>query len=141
MGKRDHQPSIPVVLAFLLCDKIVQEAGTGKKTIVGIFDRVWAESFPTVHGPFGIYAKLADAAGAYDLKIDILHLESNEMIGQGGMKALAGDDPLAVVDLVLNLPGIPLPKQGTYEFQLSANGVWIGRTKLIAARKKKGISK
>ncbi len=38
--------SPPKIGVFLLCDAAVQDPATGKSTLVGVFDRVFAPGFP-----------------------------------------------------------------------------------------------
>lgn len=44
---------IPSVLAILVCDWIIIEQGTEKKTLVGLFDRIQSRKFPTQR-PIGL---------------------------------------------------------------------------------------
>jgi hypothetical protein len=46
--------NIPSVLAIVLCDWIIIEQGTGKKTLVGLFDNLNAAVFPVLR-PMGFY--------------------------------------------------------------------------------------
>lgn len=53
-------PPHPVCNAFLICDYAIREEGTGKVSLVGVFENINARSFPVTHGLLCVYAKLTD---------------------------------------------------------------------------------
>ena len=69
-------PVLPKVNSFLLCDYIIQEHRTGKKSLIGIFHNIIAGQFPFAHPSLFIYANLSDAMGTYDFEIRLLDLET-----------------------------------------------------------------
>jgi len=66
--------NIPSVLAIVLCDWIIIEQGTGKKTLVGLFDNLNAPAFPFLR-PLGFYARLTDLDGDYKFDVRVVRLE------------------------------------------------------------------
>ena len=74
------EQSIPFVTAILLCDAAITEAGSGKKTLVGIFDRIFTRSIPADHGPFWLYAKMTDMHGSNSIRIEIVHLKTEKKL-------------------------------------------------------------
>jgi hypothetical protein len=124
-----EEPPIPSVLSFLLCDQIITEANTTKKSLIGLFDRLFVRSLPAFHPVVWVFAKLADAEGEYKFRVEVVRLESDRPVGRAISPNAEVPSRLQNIDLVLRLP-IPFEELGTYEFQLYANDVWIGRTKL-----------
>jgi len=122
--------NIPSVLATLLCDWIIVEQGTAKKTLVGLFDILTVAAFPTVQS-MGFYARLTDLEGHYHFDVRVVRLagEEEELLG-GAQAEFRADDRLAILEMALNLPPVPLAAPGRYEFQLFADGVYIGRAAL-----------
>jgi hypothetical protein len=124
-------PSIPTVLALLLCDQVITDATSGKKTLVGLFDSMHPPNVPFPAPPFCIYARLSDAEGKYNFRVDIVHLEQDQKLGGVQVGEATAPDRLRFVDLVMQMPpGLPLT-YGTYEFQLFANDVFIGRAIML----------
>lgn len=122
--------SIPSVLSFLICDMIIIEAGTGKKSIVGVFDTMYAHGEPG-WSRIGVYARLTDMEGAYKFTIRLVHLgDQEELIAWVETPENRVDDRLAMVEIALNLPPVRFPKLGRYEFQLFANDIYMGRATL-----------
>jgi hypothetical protein len=126
------QPPTPVLKAFLVCDQIIQEAQTGKKSLIGVFHELRAEHFPAVHPVLWIYANLTDAHGRYAFQIRFLDVERNHVLGQGVPPPIEIPGPLQTTELSAMLRNVALPRPGTYEFQLIANGNLIA-TKAIRA--------
>jgi len=114
-------PPKPEVKAFLLCDYVLHEAGTNKKSLIGIFEQVNSPRFPFRHGKMSVYANLADAHGAYELTLRLVRLRDGKILLEAkGMRVTVGD-PLQVSELGVNLEGIVFEEPGKYEFALYGN--------------------
>lgn len=111
----------PVVKAFLICDQIIQDAQTGKKSLIGVFHELRAERFPAVHPLLWIYANLTDAHGRYAFQIRLVDVERGEVLGRGEPPSLDIPGPLQTTELSAQLRNVALPRPGTYEFQLISN--------------------
>jgi len=72
-------PSVPAVLALLLCDQVITDAQTHKKSLIGVFQNVNSFSFPAPL-KVALYAKLADAEGNYDLKVRVVRLKDDSLL-------------------------------------------------------------
>ncbi|MEK7403640.1 MAG: hypothetical protein AAB225_00895 [Acidobacteriota bacterium] len=119
---------MPSVLAVLVCDSVIVDSQTGKQSLIGIFDNIHS-----VQAPFsqrlGFYARMTDAEGEYKFVVRIVYLgDEEETVGGLETGAVVAANRLQVLNLALNLPPVPFPKFGRYEFQLLANDVYIGRT-------------
>ncbi|MCC7138940.1 MAG: hypothetical protein IT460_11005 [Planctomycetes bacterium] len=116
-------PEDPKVCAMLLCDHAHRDPSTGKFSLLGIFDRIHAKTFPATHGPFAIYLNLTNMHGAYNLAVQVLRADDESKVGETrAAQALTVRDPLSRVEMALHLPGgLPLAKAGGYVFRLTAN--------------------
>lgn len=122
--------AVPVLVAALLCDSAVADPTTGKKNLIGIFDKIWAGSFPTGR-PLSFYGKMTDAEGSYSLKVQIVHADKNKRIGKvSGEVGVA--NRLDAFDFVISFPPVLFEDPGRYEFQVFMNDVYVGRAVLDA---------
>lgn len=128
------KPPLPVIKAFLVCDQVIQDAQTGKKSLIGVFHELKATQFPAVHPSLWIYANLMDAHGRYTFEIRLLDISRNEALGKGAPPAIEIPGPLQVTELSAQLRNVTLPAPGTYEFQLLANDE-LAATKAIRVAK------
>jgi hypothetical protein len=111
----------PEVKAFLVCDQILHDAATNKKSLIGVFHDLAATRFPAVHPSLWIYANLTDARGRYDFEFRLVDVERNNILGSGSPPPLDIPDPLRTTEFSAQLRNVALPAPGTYEFQLVAN--------------------
>ncbi len=111
---------------MLVCDVAVADPGTGKKNLIGIFDRINVGRFPTQY-PMSVYLKLADAEGSYRLKVRYVQRDSGDILAE-----VEGDlqvaNRLQSCDLVVSFPPLEVPSEGRYEFQIWSNDIFLGGT-------------
>jgi len=122
---------VPTVLAMLLCDQVIVDAGTNKKSLIGVFDNLNSVGFPS-QTRIAIYAKLTDAEGKYDFRVRIVHLKDETLLGEFEIKGAAFADQLRPAELIIDLPALVFPEAGKYEFQLYANEIYLSRITMEA---------
>ena len=117
---------IPVLVAVLICDVAVADPSTGKKNLIGVFDRINVGRFPTEH-PMSVYLKLADAEGTYRLKVRYVRRDSGAILAevQGDLQVA---NRLQSCDLVVSFPPLPIQSEGRFEFQIWSNDIFLGGT-------------
>lgn len=114
----------PYPVAMLLCDVAIADPATGKKNLLGIFDRLYVGHFPTQH-PMTLYLRVTDAEGYYELAVRYVKSGPGQVLAEarGEMHV---SDRLAAVDMTLQWPPLPIPEEGRYEFQVWANSMFLG---------------
>jgi len=105
--------------AMLVCDVAIREEGTGKISLIGIFENVRALSFPVLHPQLTVYVKLTDAAGQYQLCLELVQLESANIIGRE--TPFTARDRMGSTELVFELHNLTFNAPGLYSFNLYAN--------------------
>lgn len=115
----------PIVHAFLVCDTIIIDSLTGKKSIIGAFTHLWAKTFPCQHPQVGVYFSLTDAEGKYGFDIQLVYLDKDQMVGKGSLPSIEIENRLATHDFGVNIPYLVFPGPGKYEFRLYADGNFI----------------
>jgi hypothetical protein len=64
--------SKPQLLAWLLCDGVHIDPGSGKHTILGVFSNIRAKHFPVIHPHMVWFMTLTDvAAGSHKMRISM----------------------------------------------------------------------
>jgi hypothetical protein len=121
----------PYLLAVLLCDVVINEEGTGKKTIVGTFDKLSSPSFPAGY-PFTIYVKITDAEGVYRIRLDYVSLSTDRVLASEEFPSMAIPNRLEPADLVFKIVA-PIPEPGSYEFRIYVDNAWLCRAPFTAA--------
>jgi hypothetical protein len=121
--------AIPVVKAFLVADAVIQDRATGKWSVIGVFDQIYAAGFPCFHPSVAIYAKLADAHGRYKVRVEFRDADDAILATFEGMELQVADATKAV-EFGVTTQHLPLKRPGRYEFQLYLNGEWAAATML-----------
>lgn len=124
---------VPVLVAVLVCDIAVPDPSTGKKNLIGIFNRINVGKFPTSR-PISMYLKLTDAEGYYEFDIRFVQLKTGAILA-GARGELTARDRLASTDLCIGFPPLPVPEEGRYEFQVWVNSMFLGSTFLDAVQR------
>jgi hypothetical protein len=115
----------PVVHAVLICDYTIRDGETGKVSVVGIFDRIFAADFPALHPGVFVYVNMADVEGEYTIGLELLRSDTMKRLGYGE-QGVTYTDRLAGAELVFDLRQLIFEEPGKYEFRVYANGAHIG---------------
>ena len=123
---------------MLICDYVITEHETGKKSLVGIFETISADQFPVVHHALSVYVKLTEANGNYRFQLDLVDLQNNQVLTKCEIpNELKITNPLKSSELVFNLHGLKFPHAGEYEFQIFSNGRIFGQKTFLVHDNKK----
>ncbi|MAD79819.1 MAG: hypothetical protein CMJ50_03095 [Planctomycetaceae bacterium] len=126
------RPKPPLQLLLLAaCDSVARDPGTGKPTLYGLFDVVWADSFPA-SGHFSVFAKIA-GSGKYLIVVELVPPAGKALeLGEATIqckKAGHGHIHLAFA-------GKMFRRSGTYRIRLKSDGQTIGQPISIQVKKR-----
>jgi hypothetical protein len=109
------------VNSIIVCDTMIRDVETGKRSLIGIFTRLRARSFPVAHASLCVYTRVIDAQGDYDFRLALVRSDTMEFIGEGNIH-VAIPDRLQYHEIGFRLAGMVFPEPGRYEFRLYADG-------------------
>ena len=122
-----HVPT-PKANAMLICDYVITEHSTGKKSLIGVFESIGTAQFPCLHNALFVYIKLTDAHGNYRFRLELIDLKTNNEIGNGEIPdEIEIDSPLRTHELVFHLQGLRFQHAGEYEFRIFGNDKIFGQ--------------
>jgi len=119
-------PPKPSLSALLVCDTVIEDKATNKKSIIGAFTNIWSQNFPCAHHHMGVYFCLTNADGAYEIRLRLTNSDSEQLLTEVGL-SIKISDILSINDFGINIPLVVFPKPGRFEFQLFANKEFLGR--------------
>lgn len=116
----------PTLVALLLCDMVIDDKLTNKKSAIGLFNTIVASRLPRVIPHMVVLASLTEINGQTGIELRLVRDTDNHVLlrSRGNVEA---PSPLATVELVFTLQGIQLPAAGAYGFELWGSGHLIGR--------------
>lgn len=117
---------IPTLLALLTCDRVIIEADGGKKTLVGLFDTIFASSVPASQN-VGLFARIIEGQGDHTLRVRIVNLAQGEAVLAALEGSIHFENPLEPVELAVNMP-LVFPTEGRYEVQVFVGEFYLGRS-------------
>ncbi len=119
-------PAVPTVVALVLCDQVIDDRLSNKKSAIGIFNTVVVPRVPTTISQFYVLASLTEFTGRTELELRLVRDADNQVLfsGQGAVEA---PDPLAIVDLVFAMQGLQVTDGGQHAFELLTGGTLLSR--------------
>jgi len=127
-------PETPMGLALLVCDTIIEDKLTGKKTLVGLFDRVHAGRLPCVHPAMNVFVSLTGGMGECPCEVVCEH-SSADAVAFSAKGKVSFKDPAQVVDLVFRLKGVRFPQEGTYWLRFLVDGIPIMMRRVMVLKR------
>lgn len=118
--------TVPTLVSLLLCDQVIDDRLTSKKSAIGLFNTIWVSSFPARIPQIAVMASLTEISGRTPLELRLARDTDNAVLmsSQGWIEA---PTPLAVVDLVFSMQGTQFPESGQHAFELLSRDELLGR--------------
>lgn len=128
--------------ALLICDRAVRDASTGKWTLEGIFDVVWAERFPAIHQSMDVYLRVRpdpeSGGGPWTVAL-VCRGPDGVLLPASSTPATATLDaqPSGLIETVVRLIGVPFRSPGDYVIEAHVGGRPVGATRLTVAEQRR----
>ena len=119
--------STPSVQAFLVCDCVIEDSLTKKKSLIGLFSHLQSVTFPFQHHQLGLYFCITDAEGTYRVEVDLMFVNTDQLVCRASLPDIVIGDRLQISDFGINIPALLFPAPGRYEFRLRMNGRMIAQ--------------
>src|SRR5688572_18248039 len=103
-----QKPS-PIPLAMLICDSVIEDKGSGKKSLIGLFNSITASQAPCTHGPLDVFLALTDGNGEYPVLLRCIRSDTEAPLIElpGKIKFL---NPQGVLEIHYHIGAITMPE-------------------------------
>lgn len=120
----DNQIKIPkpIPLAMIICDTVIDDATTHKKTLVGVFNAISSQRVPALHSSLNVFICLTEGRGEYNGILRCVHSGSNKSVLELNGK-INFTDIKEIIELNFELKGIVFPEFGEYRFEFLCNSM------------------
>lgn len=124
--------SKPQLLAWLTCDGVHIDPGSGKHTILGVFSNIQARQFPVTH-PFMVwFLTIADCApGTHKMRIS-MGLDPTRMQALLD-RPFNAEGPLQRINLINEIRNLSFPSAGDYSLLIEVDDEPLLATNLIVS--------
>ena len=119
--------SSPSIQAFLVCDCVIEDSLTKKKSLIGLFTHLQSVTFPFQHHQLGLYFCMTDAEGTYHIEIDLVFVNTDQLVCRASLPDIVSGDRLQISDFGIHIPALLFPAPGRYEFRLRMNSRMIAQ--------------
>jgi len=110
-----QQPT-PSGLAIVVCDQVIEDKLTNKKSLIGIFNSIAHPSFPCRHPALCVYVSLTEGRGTSQARLRIVYEETAQPVTEVN-GPIEFKDVNTVVELVFNFMGLEFPEPGLYSIE------------------------
>lgn len=107
-------------LAMIICDEVVEDKRTDKKSLIGLFNQILTNKVPAVHKKMHVYFSLTNGRGNYRTILQYSYLPEMKVLGQIHGE-VSFHDPNAILECDFELVDVLFPKEGKYNFQILVN--------------------
>jgi hypothetical protein len=123
----------PILLALVICDTVIREAGSGKLSLIGTFSGIFSTSFPMTHHSLSVYIAITEGRGRMKCRLRLVSLDDNNVVFE-----LPGDiefgGPMNVGEMVFQWNQVRFEKPGVYAFEFWVGNELLGSRKLHAQK-------
>ncbi len=115
---------------LVCCDKVIEEAVNGKKTVIGIFRNFNFPSLPTAYAlPWFIFAQITGLdSGGHSVAINVVHDQTQGVVFAAGLDI--PDTHPENADLLIPVQNVMFQKPGKHVVSLNIDGRQLGYTVL-----------
>lgn len=121
----------PMVLSFLLCDRLIIDANTGQQSLIGIVTQVQALKFPVASPPLWFFAELASGHGQVPVRFEIVDVNEARPPVIDVEVLMNFPDPRAIVHIGLRLPPLIFPEPGDYRLRMLSRGEFLADRRIV----------
>lgn len=124
--RKDVSVSPPTLVSLLICDQVIDDRLTGKKSAIGLFNTVLVPSVPTRIHQLTILAAVTEITARTPLELRLVR-DADTAVLMATQGFVDAPNPLATVDLIFSMQGVAIPTAGQFAFELLASGEPLGR--------------
>ena len=112
---------MPLPLAMVVCDSVIDDRKTGKKSLIGIFSNISAMKVPAIHSRLNVFISLTEGCGEYAASLKCLNVDQNKPIAELN-GPITFHSPSQIIEFNFELLGLPFTSFGNYRFDFFCNG-------------------
>jgi hypothetical protein len=114
-------PEKPIGIAMVICDQIIEDTATQKRSLIGLFNAIFAPSFPVTIHKLCVFVSLTQINGACPIELSC----TNETTGQEILKSIGNaqsNDPNAILEVGFEFDRMTFAAPGLHVFELMYEG-------------------
>ncbi|NMA43578.1 MAG: hypothetical protein GX946_09390 [Oligosphaeraceae bacterium] len=126
---------IPIGLALIPCDTVIEDRLTGKKSLIGIFGQFSVRKFPYTHPNMCVLVSLTGGSGEHVCELTCSDAGSQKVIFNVKAK-IKFKHPHQVLDMVFQLRATEFPCADTYWIKVNVDDMPLMMRPLLVVQRK-----
>jgi hypothetical protein len=112
----------PVGIALIICDRVILDAATQEKTLVGTFSHLVCPAFPAMLPRMTVFVAATNGQGAIETEIRCVNETDNGSVvfAMGGMFNF--NNPNEIVEGAFQFNNLTFPKPGLHSIEFRCEG-------------------
>ncbi len=107
----------PMALVMAICDVVIDDKTTGKKSLVGLFNNITTSTVPCAHPRLNVFLSLTEGTGVYTMRLRCLQVgKETDLFGMEGQ--INFQSPKQIVEFNFEMINVPFPDYGEYRFEV-----------------------
>ncbi len=126
--------SNPIVTNMLICDGAHRDPGSGKWTLLGLFNSITSKGFPITHQQMVCYVAVTNVKGKIPLRLQIVPSDRKDEVFYRVEADLTVNDPKGVAELVIPVQRVTFVRPAEYMLQVYGNNQFLDERSIIVAQ-------
>jgi hypothetical protein len=128
-----RKKSQPMGLVILICDTLIEDKKTKKKSLIGLFNSLKAISFPVCHPEIHVFVGLTAGNGKYNCQLNCINESNGKVIAEteGPIEFISPND---VIELDFCFHNLIFPEEGNYSFEFLCEAEMIFHRRFIVRK-------
>ena len=124
---------------MLVCRDVIVDAMTGNVSLIHIFAKFGVPQFPGHLAPCKIFASVTNGQGDYSVTAEVQDLDTGNVLAKAQGPTFKLRTRFHTHNVIMQVPPLPVPHEGKYDFVLFANGDEIDRqTMTVEPKQQRG---
>jgi hypothetical protein len=128
---------MPTLVSLLVCDQVIDDKITNKKSAIGLFNTVLVPELPTTIQQMVVMCSLTGIEARVGIQMQLIRDATNEALFRTS-GTVESPSRLATVDLVFALRGVKIAEQGPYAFEILCSDELLGRRRFQVLQHRRG---
>ena len=111
----------PLGVALIICDQVIVDKTTNKRTLVGIFNQIQARSFPCRQNYLAVFAQLTNGSGVLPVVLRCARQGIDEPLVEIE-HSIDFPNPMATIEIEFLIEGLIFKQAGAHVFELVVDG-------------------
>ena len=115
----------PILVAIILCDMVIVDEATKKRSLIGMFNSINVNSLPVNYPKMILFFSFTNWKGKKNIAIRVKDPLGN--IAFEGEIEYSHPDPVGLLEFTTNIDSFPLFHQGVYDIDVLVGGTPMGQ--------------